>query len=92
MLLDVEARRKTRRRTLVRGGFRSGVAGLDELRQSPIEFIGALQHREMPGMRYALRIEHGQNILGEFNDTPLLPVASGFPVSGEIESDQSETI
>jgi hypothetical protein len=41
---------------------------------------------------HAFAIDHGQNIMGEFNDPPLLPVPAGFSVPRQIESDHSETI
>ena len=35
----------------------------------------------------ALGIEDGEDIVGEFGDSPLLAVASGFAVAGKVESD-----
>jgi hypothetical protein len=41
---------------------------------------------------HALAIDRGQNIVGELDDPPFLPVPAGFSVPGQIESDLSETI
>ena len=58
--------------------------------QRGLDGHGAAQRiADQDGARGALGIEDGEDIAGEFGDSPFLAVAAGFAVAGEIESDHA---